>query len=45
VIRGERLFAHDESVADEYDLYVLRRAGDLIPLERERMTLVLGELG
>ncbi len=45
VIRGERLFAFDEFVADEYDLYVLRRAGDLAPLERERMTLVLGELG
>jgi hypothetical protein len=24
-------------------MYVLRRAGDLIPLERERMALVLGE--
>lgn len=45
VIRGERLFARDASVADEYDLYVLRRAGDLEPLERERMALVMGELG
>jgi len=45
VIRGERLFARDGSVADEYDLYVLRRAGDLIPLERERMALVLGDVG
>ncbi len=44
IIRGERLFARDEFEADEYDLYVLRRAGDLIPLERERMALVLGEL-
>ncbi|MDD5558655.1 MAG: hypothetical protein PHV01_03175 [Candidatus Methylomirabilis sp.] len=26
VIRGERLFARDQSIADEYDLYVLRRA-------------------
>ena len=43
VIRGERLFARDESVADEYDLYVLRRAGDLAPLEKVRMALVLGE--
>ncbi|MEJ2560682.1 MAG: hypothetical protein P8186_31555, partial [Anaerolineae bacterium] len=43
VIRGERLYARDEYEADEYDLYVLRRAGDLIPLERERMALVLGE--
>jgi hypothetical protein len=43
VIRGERLYAHDEYTADEYDLYVLRRAGDLAPLERERIALVLQE--
>lgn len=43
VIRGERLFAHSKYEADEYELYVLRRAGDLAPLERERMALVLGE--
>ena len=33
--------AHDEYAADEYDLYVQRRAGDLIPLERERIELLL----
>ena len=43
VIRGERLFTHGKHEADEYELYVLRRAGDLAPLERERMALVLGE--
>ena len=43
IIRGERLFAADSHEADEYELYVLRRAGDLAPLERERMALVLGE--
>jgi hypothetical protein len=43
IIRGERLFASDGHEADEYELYVLRRAGDLAPLERERMALVLGE--
>ncbi len=43
VIRGERLYAEDSYLADEYDLYVLRRAGDLLPLEREREALVLGE--
>lgn len=45
VIRGERLFTRDQYAADEYDLFVLRRAGDLAPLERDRMTLVLGEFG
>ena len=35
------MYARDEHAADEYDLYVLRRAGDLIPLERERIALLL----
>lgn len=43
IIRGERLYCEDEHLADEYDLYILRRAGDLVPLERERMRLSLGE--
>ena len=43
IIRGERLYGRDEYEADEYDLYILRRAGDLAPLERERMALILGE--
>ena len=42
-VRGYRLYARDEHAANEYELYVLRRAGDLAPLERERMALVLGE--
>ncbi len=42
-IRGNRLFAPDPYLADEYDLYVLRRAGDLAFLERERMALILRE--
>lgn len=43
IIRGERLYTRDSYQADEYDLYVLRRAGDLAPLERERMALILGK--
>jgi len=42
IVRGERLYVRDTYQADEYDLYVLRRAGDLAPLERERMALILG---
>ncbi len=41
IIRGERLYADDEYLADEYDLYILRRAGDLAFLERERLSLIL----
>lgn len=40
VIRGERLYAEDEHAAAEYVLYILRRAGDLAPLERERLSLL-----
>ena len=29
----------DEYEADEYELYILRRAGDLAPLEKERISL------
>ena len=43
IIRGERLFSKNTYLADEYDLYILRRAGDLIPLERERIGLIMGE--
>ncbi len=42
VIRGERLYAEDPHEADEYELYLLRRAGDLAPFERERMARILG---
>lgn len=42
IVQGERLFAADEDQADEYDLFILRRAGDLLPLHRERVNLILG---
>jgi predicted nucleotidyltransferase len=41
IVRGARLYARDSYQADEYELYILRRAGDLAPLERERMALIL----
>jgi predicted nucleotidyltransferase len=43
IIRGERLYARNAYQSDEYELYILRRAGDLSPLERERMTIVMRE--
>jgi hypothetical protein len=43
VIRGERLYCRDTYAADEYELYALRRAGDLAPLERERLSLIEGK--
>lgn len=43
IIRGERLYCEDDYIADEYELYILRRAGDLAPLERDRLSLIFGE--
>ena len=45
IIRGERIYCRDEYEADEYDLYILRRAGDLIPFERERIALIMEKDG
>ncbi len=41
VVREYELYAEDSHLAAEYELYVLRRAGDLAPLERERQELIL----
>lgn len=43
IIRGERIYAEDSYLADEYELFVLARAGDLAELERERMAMILQE--
>jgi predicted nucleotidyltransferase len=41
-IRGNLLFCVDAVDQAEYELFVLRRAGDLAPFERERQEVVLG---
>ncbi len=41
VIRGERVYCADADRCDEFELYVMRRAGDLAPFERERRRLLL----
>jgi predicted nucleotidyltransferase len=41
IIRGERLYTSDPHAADEYELYILRRAGDLAPFERIRLHHIL----
>jgi predicted nucleotidyltransferase len=45
IVRGERIFSRDSYAADEYELYILRRAGDLAPLERERLSIIFNEPG
>lgn len=41
-IRGERVYCADEHACDNFDLYVMRRAADLAPFERERRRRLLG---
>lgn len=43
VIRGELLCARDLDEQARYELFVLRRAGDLLPFQREREKMVLRE--
>jgi predicted nucleotidyltransferase len=41
IIRGERVYCSDSDRGDEFELYVMRRAGDLAPYERERRRRLL----
>ena len=41
VVRGDRIYVRREVEADLFDLYVLRRAGDLLPFERVRRAMLL----
>lgn len=41
IIRGERLYCTDPVRCDEFDLYVMRRAGDLEFFERQRRSMLL----
>ena len=40
IVRGERIFCREPAETDVFDLYVLRRAGDLLPFERQRQALL-----
>jgi len=44
VLRGQRFFLRRgaEVAVDEFELYLMRRAGDLAPVERERRRMLLG---
>ncbi len=41
VVRGPLLCTMDPVAEAEYQLYVLRRAGDLAPFERQRLQMIL----
>jgi len=43
IIRSELLYTVDPDEQARYELFVLRRAGDLLPFKKERMRMVLKE--
>ena len=42
IIRGNLLYTEDPLDQANYELFVLRRAGDLLPFKRERIEMILG---
>ncbi len=45
IIRGELLYTIDADEQARYELFVLRRAGDLLPFKKERIRMILKEGG
>lgn len=43
IIRGELLYAEDPDRQARYELYLLRRAGDLLPFKKERIRMIMEE--
>jgi len=43
VIRGELLYTDDPDRQARHELYILRRAGDLMPFKKQRMRMILEE--
>lgn len=43
VIRGELLYTDDPDRQARHELYILRRAGDLMPLKKRRIKMILEE--
>ena len=45
IIRGELIYAADPIDQAHYELFVLRRASDLLPVKKERMELIMRDHG
>jgi uncharacterized protein len=43
IIRGELVYAEDLDRQARYELYILRRAGDLLPFKKERIRMIMEE--
>ena len=42
IVTGELLYANDSTYEAEYQLYIMRRAAELIPYERMKEEMILG---
>jgi hypothetical protein len=42
IVTGEILYASDSTYEAEYQLYIMRMAADLLPYEREKQKMILG---
>jgi len=42
IVKGELLYARDAVYEAEYQLYIMRRAAELIPYERMKQKMILG---
>jgi uncharacterized protein len=42
IIKGELLYCDDPDTQSEFELYILRKAGDLAFFERERRNMIMG---
>lgn len=45
IVRGELLYTDDPDRQARHELYILRRAGDLLPLKKERMKMIIEDAG
>ncbi|MCP2519532.1 nucleotidyltransferase domain-containing protein [Candidatus Aminicenantes bacterium AC-708-M15] len=43
IVTGELLYTKDSTFEAEYQLYIMRRAAELLPYERMRQKMILGE--
>lgn len=43
IVTGELLYAKNENFEAEYQLYIMRRTGDLLPYERLKKEMILGK--
>ncbi|MGD0918192.1 MAG: nucleotidyltransferase domain-containing protein [Thermodesulfobacteriota bacterium] len=43
IVTGEILYMHDSTYEAEYQLYIMRQAADLLPYERLKQKMIMGD--